>query len=74
MAISKVIDSVRMTIEVQTGTTTEGKPILKTISYGNIKPTAGDAQVYAVAASLGAMQKYPVTSIRLTDAAQLVNA
>ncbi|SEO71603.1 DUF1659 domain-containing protein [Propionispora vibrioides] len=46
MAITKVPQTSRLQIKVESGTTTSGQTAYKVRSYSNLKPDAADADVY----------------------------
>ena len=48
-----------------------GAPIVQSKSFGKIKSTAVEQDVYDVAGALIGLQKYPVDEIRLEQEAQL---
>ena len=48
-----------------------GAPIVNSKSFGKIKATAVEQDVYDVAGALIGLQKYPVDEIRLEQEAQL---
>lgn len=72
MAIVKNADSSRLTIKVQTGMGTNGKPVLKNRIFADIKAAATDEAVYEVAAGLAGLQTHPVDAILREDNGVLV--
>lgn len=73
MAITKVPQTSRLQIKVESGTTTSGQTAYKVRSYSNLKPGAADADVHAVGQALAALQQHPVASISRQDDAQLIS-
>ena len=53
-----------MVLEVQTGLTEAGSPILANRSYPNIKPATLDQDFYDVAVALGALSDDALISVR----------
>lgn len=74
MAVSKVLQSAKLVIKVETGVNTAGKPVYRQRSYTNVKPSAADADLHAVAAAMAGLQKHPVNSIVRIDDSELVEA
>jgi len=68
--ISTVTDS-RVRFTVKTGVDINGKDVLKTRSYGNLKPAATDEKAYNLAATLSGLQKHTLMNISRTNQAAL---
>ncbi len=64
----------RLQLRLVVGVDTEGEDIYRLRSFGNIKHDAGDADLLAIAAALGALQVHPVEAIRRIDQADLVSS
>ena len=73
MAVNKVAQGSRMIITVQTGVSASNQPTYRQRIYKNVKASAVDSDVYAIAQGLAKLQKYPVTSISRLDEGSLVN-
>jgi len=74
MAVNKVAQGSRMVITVQSGLNTSGQPVYTDRTYKTVKASATDSDVYAIAAAMGGLQKYPVTGFSRLDEGNLVNA
>ena len=73
MAVTKVPEGTRMVIVVQTGVSASNQPAYRQRAYKNVKASAVDSDVYAIAEALATLQKYPVASISRLDEGTLVN-
>lgn len=73
MALEKIPTRCTFTIKVQSGLNMSGNPVYKTYNYSNVKTDAADANIYAVASGLGALQSLPVISYSKADYSQLVD-
>lgn len=71
MAVNSVPYNSRLILRVQVGTQ-QGNPVLRSRSFNNIKPTADDSSVFAVAQKLASLQKYPLVKIIRTNDEELV--
>lgn len=56
----------RLRISLNTGVDDEGKPVVKTKSFSRVKPTATDADAYAVAVGFVDLQEHTLVSINKT--------
>ena len=74
MAIVRNANASSVTLKVQTGVGTNGKPVLKNRIFANVKAGAPDEAVYEVAAALASLQTYPVDTILREDNGTLVQA
>lgn len=61
----------RLQLQVVIGTTPEGKPILRTRSYSNVKPDAGNEELLQTGRELANLQQHPLEAIRRVDEAEL---
>lgn len=61
MAVVATPQDSSLQITVQVGTDTLGRPKLKKLAFAGLKAALTDQQVFDLAASLGGLQKYPVT-------------
>ncbi|HOJ92765.1 MAG TPA: DUF1659 domain-containing protein [Dictyoglomaceae bacterium] len=62
MALQSIPFNSRLTLKVQVGTQ-QGRPVLRSRSFNNIKHTATDEAVHLVGQTLGSLQKYPLVQI-----------
>lgn len=73
MAVDKVPQTSKMVITVENGLNASGKPIQRQRSYKNVKASASDADVYAVAQGIAGLQTHAVVTISRQDDCYLVN-
>ena len=73
MAVNKMPQGTRMVITVQIGMSASNQPAYRQRSYKNVKASAVDSDVYAIAEAFASLQKYPVASISRFDEGTLVN-
>lgn len=73
MAVVKVAKASRLTIKVQTGISATGSPVYRVRTYRNVKPTAPEADLFAVGQALAGLQKHVLNSINRVDEGDLVN-
>lgn len=64
MAVTASAKDTVIVVSYQTGTTTEGAPILSQRSFPNVKSDALDQDVYDVAVALFGLLDYPLISVR----------
>lgn len=62
----------RLRITYSKGVDGNGREIMGTKTYANVKPEASDEDVYAVASAFAGLQKYPVTSIGRVDEKKII--
>jgi hypothetical protein len=74
MAVNKVPQTSKMVITIENGVNANGKPVQRQRSYKNVKVSAADADVYAVAQAIANLQTHSVVGIRRQDEGNLVNA
>ena len=74
MPVNSLPSASKVQIGFQTGTDANGNAIVRNRTFGNLKPTATDAQVYAYADSIGGLQKHVVAAVRRTDTEELINS
>lgn len=63
-----------MVIRVENGTTTSGATKYANRSFNNVKATATNDDVYAVAASLASLQTKTITAYQRLNSLELINA
>ncbi|OPY57498.1 MAG: hypothetical protein A4E55_01613 [Pelotomaculum sp. PtaU1.Bin035] len=73
MAVNKVPTNSIIRLELRTGTSGSGNPVLRDKSLNSVKSTASDQDIYDVATSLANLQNYPLNGISRVDNAQLIN-
>lgn len=66
-------DSV-LVVTFQTGLTAQGSPILRQRSFGNVKLSTTDQDIYDVAAALYGLQDYPLIGVRRDNRIDLTEA
>lgn len=57
----------RLQLQLVVGSTPEGKPILRTRSYSNIKPEADNEALYQTGRELAGLQQHQLDIIRRVD-------
>jgi hypothetical protein len=68
MAVKSTLIDSALTLKYKEGVDSNGKDIIKTKKFSNIKVTATDENVYAIAAAFSPLMKYPVVqSLRTND-------
>ena len=72
MAVIENKVTTTVTLKVKTGTK-NGKDVFRNISLSKVKSTASAEDIYAVAAGIGSLLNYPVSSILKQDTNELVN-
>jgi hypothetical protein len=73
MAVVTMPQSGKLVIKVQTGVNAAGSPVTRLRTFANIRPDAADSDIFAVAAGLVSLQKYPLVDIVRQDVNNLVN-
>lgn len=71
MAVTATPLSSRLQLQVVVGTSLEGKPILRTRSYSNVKPEADNEALYETGQELASLQQHQLELIRRVDEAEL---
>ncbi|MBB6216400.1 hypothetical protein HNQ80_002500 [Anaerosolibacter carboniphilus] len=74
MPVNVTLGASRLKISYSVGLDDNGKEKLKTKTYTNIKPTALDDDVYAVASALVGLQSNPVVSVGRVDEKKITQA
>lgn len=72
MPVSSVPQNSKALLMVQTGTDTDGKPVVKTRTYNNIKAAATDENVYSVMSGIASLQEFPIAGLKRVDSEELV--
>ena len=73
MAVASSPKNSRFTLVQQVGTTLDGKPILRSKSYSNVKWDAADQDVYDVGQALAGLSQHPTLEIARYDNEVLAN-
>ncbi|SDD77995.1 DUF1659 domain-containing protein [Sporomusa acidovorans] len=73
MAVVKMPQSGKMILKVQTGVNAAGNPVFRLRTFNNIKASAADADVFAVAQGLAGLQKHTLVDTVRQDLNSLVN-
>lgn len=74
MAVTSTPVSSALRITVQSGTDTNGDPVLTRISFSGIKAGALDQAVYDVAVLLAGLQTFPLAGVTRTMESALTSA
>lgn len=61
----------RLQLQLMVGLTPEGKPILRTRSYNNIRPEAGNEDLLQTGQDLAGLQQHQLEMIKRVDEAEL---
>jgi hypothetical protein len=73
MAIEEYAVSTRMQLRLNTGLDGDGKEILRTKTYSNVKSSSENQAVYDVASSLAGLQEHELKEVHRVDDVVLVN-
>lgn len=71
MAVNGTTLDSKLKLQLDGGIDDSGNTIVRSKTYSNVKPTAVNDDVYAVATSLAAMQTLPLISIRRIEEVEL---
>lgn len=71
MAVTATPLGSRLQLQLIIGTTPEGKPILRTRSYSNIKPDADNEALFQTGQELTSLQQHQLEIIRRVDEMEL---
>jgi hypothetical protein len=74
MAVDSTQIKSSLTIKYKDGVDSNGKDILKTKKYSNIKLTAADQNLLDVATAFNPLMKYPIQEVVRSNDSVLVNA
>ncbi len=72
MEITNMPGQTRLQFRLNVGVDDEGETILRTRSFGRIKPDATDEDIYEVGDILMTLQKHSVFSVHRFDSGELV--
>ena len=73
MAVITVPQSSTLVVKVQTGLNASGNPVYRNLNFSNVKPSAADADVYAVGLGFAGLQTYPAVNLVRVDTGNLVS-
>lgn len=73
MAIISTTVQSAVSLKFKSGVDAQGKDVLKTQKFSNVKASASNDDVYAVGASLGTLLAYPVTNVLREDSNEILN-
>lgn len=63
MAIERVVSGVGLQLKLQNGVDHAGKPVMKSVSFPGVNPTATDQDLHEVGTALGGLQKLTLQAI-----------
>jgi len=72
MAVERNEAPSRLQLQFQTGVDNEGKPIIRTKTYANVKPATSDEDLYQVGEALAQLQQHMLMDILRHDSASLI--
>ncbi len=71
MAVTAIPIGSRIQLRLKTGYTEDGKPVLRTRSYANLKSSSSDEDLYLTALELVDLQDHDLEVIRRVDEMEL---
>ena len=71
MAVTVIPVSARLQLRLQAGFDEEMNPIYRTRTFSNVKPSAGNEDLYELGDQLGGLQIHSVEAIRRIDEVEL---
>jgi len=74
MAVQSTQIKSALTLKYKNGVDANGKDIIKSKKFSNIKLAANDQGLYDVAAALSPLMKYPIVDILRSNDSSLTNA
>ena len=74
MAVSKVNETSKLVLKVETGTAADGSPIYAQRTFAKINPAIGNDDLHAIGKSLGNLQAHNVGIISRQDNTELIQA
>ena len=63
--------SARLQLRLNTGLDENMNPVYRTRSYSNVKPDAGNADLFELAQELGSLQVHTIDAVRRVDEVEL---
>lgn len=71
MPVLSTIKDSNLRLVLQTGVDAKGNPVFKTRSYGNIKPTASDQDIFNLAQQLAGLQIHVLDQVSRVNSFEL---
>lgn len=71
MEINSLAGPTRLQYRLNVGVNEEGEAVIRTRSFGRIKPTSSDEDIYQVGDLLMTLQKHAVFSVHRFDSSEL---
>lgn len=71
--VEKNTVSTKLQLRLKTGLNEEGKEIVRTKTYSNVKASAEDQEVYDVATILSGLQEHDLKEVHRVDDVVLIN-
>ncbi len=74
MAAVKNNPSTKLVLKVVTGTTTDGKALTKSRTFGNVNPALSDDDLLTVGTKIGNLQAHDVATMQRVDTSEISEA
>ena len=74
MSVEVTPISARLQLRLNTGLDENMNPVYRTRSYSNVKPDAGDTDLFELAQELGSLQVHTIDAVRRVDEVELAAA
>ena len=74
MAVTKMVQSTKLILSVESGVAADGSAVYAQRSIRNVNPVLADEDAYDVAAAIGTLQSCPVGDIARQDLSILARA
>lgn len=74
MPVARIVQTARLQVRYQVGLNEEGMPVYRTRTLANVRADSDDEALWAAAAAISGLQKYPVAEVRRVDSAVLAEA
>lgn len=71
MSITVIPVTARLQLRLNTGLDEELKPIYRTRSYSNVKPSADNEDLFVLAQEIGSLQQHALSTVRRVDEVEL---
>ena len=71
MAVTVIPVSARLQLRLHTGLDENLNPVFRTRSYSNVKPSAGNEDLFTLAGEIGSLQVHTVEAVRRVDEVEL---
>lgn len=73
MPVVAIESYARLQLTFQTGTDGEGNPITKSRTYGSVKATATNDELYSVSQAFASLSQYPLVQVEKLGSAEILN-